>query len=272
MRVILHLIAVLIMLTPAIASETSNEDQRSIEEMAVELSEGAIGNELPPLEFRDIDGKAVSLHSLRGKPVLVSLVFTGCTDVCPMIVQNLRLALEVAQEALGADSFSTITIGFDTKNDTPERMRSFARTQGVDLPNWLFLSGDQRSVQELSDAIGFTFVPSAGGFDHMAQVSVIDKDGYIYQQIMGGVFNPPAIVEPLKDLMFDQRKPFVSIAGLVDRIKLFCTIYNPNTGRYYFNYSLFIGIGIGIACLLLVMFWLFREFSLSRKFEDGASK
>ncbi len=264
MRFPLHLIAVLLMFTPAIASETS------LQEKAIALSEGAIGNMLPPLEFRGSDGSHVSLADLRGKPLLISLVFTGCTDVCPMIVQNLRLALDVAQSALGADSFNTITIGFDTKNDTPERMRSFARTQGADLPNWLFLSGDQRVVQELSDAIGFSFYPSAGGFDHMAQVSVVDADGRIYQQIMGGVFNPPTIVEPLKDLMFDQRKPFTSIAGLVERIKLFCTVYNPNTGRYYFNYSLFIGAAIGILCLALVMIWLLREFSRSGKYRDGA--
>jgi protein SCO1/2 len=236
----------------------------SPEEQAAALSEAAIGRTMPALSFTDIDGNKVTLAGLRGKPVLISLIYTGCTDVCPTIIENLRPAIEIAQKALGKEAFNVITIGFDTRHDTPDRMRSFARARGIDLPNWLFLSGDADSVHKLADATGFTIVPSAGGFDHMAQVSVVDGNGKIYQQIRGGIFNPPAIVEPLKDLLFDRRRTLLSLAGITERIKLFCTVYNPNTGRYYFNYSLFIGIAIGLACLLLILTWLIREFRLSR--------
>ena len=98
----------------------------------------------------------------------------------------------------------------------------------------------------------------------MAQLSIVDKNGQIYQQIYGGDFSVPALVEPLKDLVFNRDKPILSIAGIADRVKLFCTIYNPNTGRYYFNYSLFIGLAIGSACLLLILSWILREFMRSR--------
>jgi protein SCO1/2 len=67
----------------------------------------------------------------------------------------------------------------------------------------------------------------------------------------------------LKDLLFGQRRSILSIEGVTERIKLFCTVYNPNTGRYYFNYSLFIGIFIGLASLLLVLAWLIREYKIS---------
>jgi len=150
-------------------------------------------------------------------------------------------------------------------------MRSFAKSQGVYLPNWHFLSGDQEAVDKLANAVGFTIIPSAGGFDHMAQISVVDGDGLIYQQVLGGVFNPPAIVEPLKNLLFDQRDSILSISGLAERVKLFCTVYNPNTGRYYFNYSLFIGGAIGLACLSLVLLWLIREFRVSGRNPERSS-
>jgi len=264
MKGIAALIAVFLWVAPTNASEPA------IDADPVTISEAAIGNRLPPLTFVDTKGDAIALAALRGRPLLVSLVYTGCTDVCPAIIENLRPAIEIAQSALGEDSFTTITIGFNTFHDTPERMRSFARERGVDMANWLFLSAEQGAVEALAKATGFTIVPSAGGFDHMAQVSVIDADGRIYQQVMGGVFNPPAIVEPLKDLIFNQRRPFLSLAGLAERIKLFCTVYNPNTGRYYFNYSLFVGVGIGLACLLLVLVWLVREFRLSGRTDGDA--
>jgi len=257
-------ILILLLVVSAAAPAASKQ----IDDDPIAFSEAAIGRLLPPLTFTDTNGETVDLADLRGKPLLVSLVYTGCTDICPAIIENLHPALEIAQKALGADSFNTITIGFNTYHDTPDRMRSFARSRGIDLPSWFFLSGKQKTVDQLAAATGFTIVPSAGGFDHMAQVSVIDAEGRVYQQIMGGVFTPQAIVEPLKDLLFDRRRPFLSIAGIAERIKLFCTVYNPNTGRYYFNYSLFIGIGIGLACLLTILIWLLREFRHSRR-RDG---
>jgi protein SCO1/2 len=254
MRLVLCLVIILQVFLPTHASA-----QMSLDDAAA-LSEAAIGRQLPSLSFTDVDGNAVELASLRGKPALISLVYTGCADVCPAIIANLRPAIEIAQNALGVDSFTVLTIGFNTRQDTPGRMRFFARSRGIDLPNWLFLSSTQNTIDRLSEALGFVIVPSAGGFDHSAQVSVIDADGRIYQQIRGGVFNPPAIVEPLKDLLFNRRRPMLSVAGIVERVKLFCTVYNPNTGRYYFNYSLFIGAAIGLACLMLVLVWLVREF------------
>jgi len=264
MRLALSLVALLLTITTAPGA------QQTIEEQAIARSEAAVGNLLPPMTFVDTQGRRIALTELRGKPLLISLVYTGCADICPAIIENLRPAIEIGQNALGEDSFTSITIGFDTRHDTPERMRSFARARGIDLPNWLFLSGDWETVTRLAAAVGFTIVPSAGGFDHMAQISVVDAEGRIYQQIRGGVFNPPAIVEPLKDLMFGNRQSVLSIEGIAERIKLFCTVYNPNTGRYYFNYSLFIGIGIGLACLLSVLIWLLREFRLGNGSDGGA--
>ena len=248
------LIAAALLVGPASGS------QQTVREDAVAKSQAAIGRVLPAIEFVDSDGRIVNISDFRGRPLLVSLVYTGCADVCPAIIESLYPAVEAAQEALGSESFSVVTVGFDTRNDSADRMRSFARERGVDLPNWVFLAGSSASVDQLSDAVGFTFVPSAGGFDHMAQVSFVDRDGQIYQQLYGGNFSTPAVVEPLKDLVFDRSRPILSVAGIAERVKLFCTIYNPNTGRYYFNYSLFIGIAIGLACLLLVLSWLVREF------------
>ncbi|MGI9483099.1 MAG: SCO family protein [Hyphomicrobiales bacterium] len=235
----------------------------SPEDEALRISRAAIGARIPDLTFQNIDKEPVKLSDFEGKPLVISLVYTACADVCPAVIDNLYPAIEAAQSALGKDSFSVVTVGFDVSQDSPERMRSFARTRGIDLPNWHFLSGDNASVSKLIKVVGFTIVPSAGGFDHMAQVSMVDADGTVYQQIYGGTFSAPALVEPLKDLVYDRKQPLASVAGIIERVKLFCTVYNPNTGRYYFNYSLFMGIAIGLACLLLVLGWLIREFRRS---------
>jgi len=55
------------------------------------------------------------------------------------------------------------------------------------------------------------------------------------------------------------------IASLVDRVRLFCTVYDPASGRYEFDKSLFIQIAIGFLIVLSVAVYLFREFRKSRR-------
>lgn len=228
-------------------------------EEALAIGEAAIGRTLPELELRDVDGRPVRLADLRGRPHLISFVYTACSTVCPALVQNLYPAVAAAQAALGRDSFRVVTIGFDARHDTPARMRSFARSQGVDLPNWHFLSADQETVDALARALGFVYWPAAGGFDHMALVSVVDAEGRVYRQVYGGVFTAPQIVEPLKDLVFGRTRPLASLDALVDRVRWFCTVYDPRTDRYYFSYAFFIGIVVGGTMLSGVLVWMIRE-------------
>ncbi len=232
---------------------------------ALAKSRSALGRSMPDLAFVDTSGRRVRLSEFVGRPYLLTLIYTACSDACPLIIRNLHPTVENARELLGADRFAVLTVGFDARHDTPDRMRSFMRSQGVDLPNWHFLSADQKTIDALAEAVGFTFYPYAGGFDHMAQITVVDAEGRIYRQIYGGAFEPPQVMEPLKDVVFGRFRPITDMGGLLDKVRLFCTIYDPNSGRYYFDYSLFIGIAIGAACLSLVASLLVREWRRSTK-------
>ncbi len=253
MRWLLALLLIVLLTVAATARETDRATQ------AVEASRAALGNTVPDVVLQGTDGAPLRLSAFRGKPLLITLVYTSCADVCPTLIETLYPAVERAQSALGQDSFSVLTVGFDVRTDTPERMRLMARSRGVDLPNWRFLSADQENLDALARALGFAFYARAGGFDHLAQVSVVDGQGRLYQQVYGAIFEPPVIVEPLKDLVFGRYRPVTSLQGIVDRIKLFCTVYDPNSGRYIFDYSLFAGIAIGLMCLGLVLALLIRE-------------
>lgn len=256
------LVALLCLLAaPAVAAPGTGPDA----EAAIARSRAVLGRKVPDLELLDTSGQRVRLSEFTGRPYLLTLVYTACSNVCPLIVRNLRPTVENAQELLGAGRFAVLTVGFDARHDTPVRMRSFMRSQGVDLPDWHFLSGDQKTIDALAEAVGFTFYPYAGGFDHMAQITVVDADGRIYRQIYGGAFEPPQVMEPLKDVVLGRFRPVEDLGALLDRVRLFCTVYDPNSGRYYFDYSLFIGIAIGAASLSLVAALLVREWRRSAR-------
>ena len=233
---------------------------------AVATSQAAIGKPLEDYMFYDRQGRPVNLSAYQGKPLLISMIFTSCHHVCPAITRHLATAVDAAREAMGADSFQVLTIGFDTPVDTPDAMRVFANKQSIDDPNWEFLSGSADEIARLVDNIGFVYFPSPRGFDHINQVTVIDRDGVVYRQVYGAAFELPWLVEPIKELVYNRPQPGDHIgSGLLNRIKLFCTVYDPNSGRYKFDYSLFVGMAVGAIIVLSVIFWLLLEYSRARR-------
>jgi protein SCO1/2 len=235
------------------------------------ISQAAVGNTLQDFEFTDSHGSPVTLSQYQGKPLLVSLIFTSCHHVCPAITKHLASAVDAAREALGEDSFRVITVGFDTPVDTPDAMRVFANQQDIDDPDWDFLSASAETMAGLVENIGFVYFPSPRGFDHVNQVTVVDRDGVVYRQVYGAAFDLPWLVEPLKELVFNRPQPGSHFTSdLLGRIKLFCTVYDPNTGRYKFDYSLFVGMGVGVLSVLAVIAYLLLEFLRARRRKKGS--
>ena len=235
-------------------------------------SQAAIGTRLEDLVFTSGSGERVQLADFHGRPLLISLIFTSCYHVCPAITRHLDKATEAAREALGEDSFQVLTVGFDTARDTPDAMRVFAREQKIDDPNWAFVSADRATIDALVAGVGFDYFPSPRGFDHINQVTLVDREGVVYRQVYGGAFELPALVEPLKELVFNRPVAQAHFAsGLVDRIMLFCTVYDPSTGRYRFDYSLFVQIAVGALAILGIGSWLFLEILRSRRRKSASN-
>jgi protein SCO1/2 len=50
--------------------------------------------------------------------------------------------------------------------------------------------------------------------------------------------------------MFGRRAGFAGLEGLVERVRLFCTYYDPSSERYKFDYSIFISMAVGLLSML----------------------
>ena len=212
---------------------------------ALALSQAAIGRTLENHSFVSADGSTVRLGDLRGKPLLISLVYSSCYHTCPMTTRYLADTVAKAREALGKDSFNVLTIGFDVPNDNPQTMADFARRQDVKQDRWHFLSGDRATTKALIKNLGFTYKPSPKGFDHLVQTTVVDADGKIYVQVYGELFSTPLLVEPLKQLVLGTRPEDGFVTSFVKGVRLYCTTYDPANDAYSFDLSYFIGLFIG---------------------------
>mgnify|MGYP005804674211 CR=1 FL=1 len=235
------------------------------ENEALRISQAAIGNRLGDYSFLDRSGRTVRLADYRGKPLVISMIYTHCPFVCATTTRNLS-ALKASQDALGAENFGVLTVGFDTENDTPEAMDDFARRMGVNLPKWEFVSADPETIKKLSKDLGFVYMPTDdGGFNHITQTTFVDGQGKVYRQIYGEEFENKTLLEPLREMIYNIKTAEPGLAGLSNKVKLFCTVYDPKAGKYKVTYSFFYGVGAGVLISMLILWWIWYEYRRSPK-------
>jgi len=228
---------------------------------ALAISQSAIGNQIGNYTLTNADGDPVKLSDFRGRPLILSMIYTSCFHTCPMTTRHLSKIVEKARKTLGEDSFSVAIIGFDTQVDTPTAMQYFANKQGISDKGWSLLSISEADVAMLSKDIGFQFFPTSNGFDHLVQATIIDAEGKIYRQVYGQVFDTPLLIDPLIELVLGRSPPEQSVLTELSRkIRLFCTTYDPVRDGYYFDYSLFLGILIGGSIIIFTGIVLIRGF------------
>jgi len=230
----------------------------------LKTSQAVVGQPIGDYTLVDAGGRPVRLAAYRGKPLIVSFIYTGCTQVCPTTTKFLDRALDEAQRALGNDAFRVITVGFNLPFDTPIAMREFQKRQGIDRSNWEFLAADAPTIEGLARDTGFVFSPTASGFDHLTQATIIDGRGRVFQQVYGESFELPMLVGPLKELVTGSPAPVQDLAGIFERVRILCTVYDPRAGKYRLNYGLIIEILVGISVLGATVFYLGNEWRRQR--------
>ena len=202
----------------------------------------------------DGQGRPVRLSSYRGKPLLVSFIYTGCFQVCPTSTRSLQESLKPLHKAFGAQHFNVISIGFNQPADSPQAMRAFAAQHRIAEPNWDFLSAPPAAVDALTRDFGFSYLATPAGFDHLLGVTVVGADGRVYAQVYGERLSADKLGEPLRLLLRGAPMPRqLGVSELIERVRIICTVYDPQTGTYRYNYGLIIEIAGGVTFMLAVM-------------------
>ena len=111
--------------------------------------------------------------------------YTTCKDICPAVVANMMwVEKHLPPESVGKVRFAFFS--FDSEADTPERLRLYADSHGLDLDRWTLLGADDDAVHELAAALDVPFRPNdQNGFDHAAVISLLNDRGEIVFQQRG---------------------------------------------------------------------------------------
>jgi protein SCO1/2 len=251
--------------TAPVATSDQAPDFVLDQQQAVSASQAVIGRSPRDFEFRDRAGKRLRLAQWRGKPLLVNFIYTGCFRVCPTSSRALNKAVDAMRDRFGVDQFRVVSIGFNQPTDTPTALTAFAAQQRIDDPNWEFLSPETADVPVLAREFGFSYLATPMGFDHTLQVSILDAQGRIHAQVYGDAFAADSLGEPLKQLLTGSLvTATASFSDLIDKVRILCSVYDPRTGKYRVDYSMYLEIAGGMSFILFMLVMVVQEWRARR--------
>ena len=119
----------------------------------------------PNVPLTTQDGTVVHFYDdlLKGKAVVINLVYTRCTASCPLETAKLAQVQRLLGHRVGKDVFF-YSISIDPKHDTPEVLKAYARRFHVG-PGWLFLTGKHEDIQLVNKKLGLASLIDAWNRD-----------------------------------------------------------------------------------------------------------
>jgi protein SCO1/2 len=139
----------------------------------------------------DQHGRTFEPAALVNRVVLFNFIFTGCGSVCPLQTRSLA---QVFQElpADVRDGVRFVSVSIDPANDTPEKLKQYAKTLHADRDGWSFLTGDVQQIQQLAQRLHLFDESAAGQADqpqmHRTSLWLVDRQGRMLQRYRG---DPP---------------------------------------------------------------------------------
>jgi protein SCO1/2 len=131
-----------------------------------------------PATLTDQDGRSFELASLRGHPVLVSMFYSSCQMVCPMIFETVHATLKALPAADRAD-LRMLMVSFDPARDSVAVLKDTAAKRNCDA-HWSLVRTDDATTRKIAAVLGVQYRKLADGeFNHSTQLVLIDRDGRI---------------------------------------------------------------------------------------------
>lgn len=133
----------------------------------------------PSFALTDQNGKRVTMAQYRGRPVVITYVYSHCKESCPIQAQMIRGALD----DLGPRrAIPALAISVDPFADTRASARAFVRRAGL-TGRMRYVLGTRRQLLPLWH--GFAVQPQLRDSEHQSLITLVDNRGM--QRVAVGV-------------------------------------------------------------------------------------
>jgi protein SCO1/2 len=151
----------------------------------------------PNFQLTDQLGKPISLAQFKGKPVVLTFLYTHCPDVCPLTAE--RLHTTMLKLGSQAQNVGVLAVSTDPKRDTADEALKFSRAHNMQ-DYWHFLIGKEQTLSPIWTAYSIAAQQRLQEVNHTMALYVIDKQGRerIY---LGSDFTPDQMAKDLQILI-----------------------------------------------------------------------
>ena len=181
-----HLAAVLI-LTVVVAGESKGANDTQSDYQHAPAARALPGESLYqlPISLETSRGATIPLSSLRGQPLLITMFYSHCTLVCPLLttdLQNIDNMLTAKERA----RIRVLMVSFDAERDTPAELTVFEHEHSIRDSRWVIARASAGDVRLLAAVLGIRYreLPDHS-FNHSTVISLADKDGVVRARAIG---------------------------------------------------------------------------------------
>ena len=150
----------------------------------ISTAQSPVGNSLPSnsvyhlqVSVEDQFGEITGLDRYRGKPVLITMFYTSCPHVCPMLISTIKLTESKLAANERAD-LRVLTISIDPERDTPEKMGETMERHSIHSDRWSMVRSELHDVRTIAGVLGVRYKQLPNGeFNHTTRIILLDRDG-----------------------------------------------------------------------------------------------
>lgn len=131
------------------------------------------------IRLTDQNGHTWPLAERRGRVQLVTMFYTSCTMVCPMIVDTMKATRGALDDASRA-KLDLLAVSFDPEHDSVAALHAYMDKRKLDAPRWTLARAAPADVRALSAMLGLQYrqLPD-GEFNHSSELILLDADGRV---------------------------------------------------------------------------------------------
>ena len=169
-----------------------------------------VGKEVPNFTLKNQDGKDISAKDFRGKTLAITFIYSECPlpEFCILMSKNFSdVANQIAENDELKDSIRLLSISFDPKRDTPEKLKSYGlgylgkNSKAKDFKIWQLAVGEDKKIKEIADFFGLRYEVDEKDktqFAHSLRTIVVSPEGKVTKVFSGNDWKIEDLVEEMK--------------------------------------------------------------------------
>lgn len=236
-------------------------DARDVEDIGIDEKLGIF---VPAdIMLNNENGDSLKIKDLLSpeKPTVLNLVYYSCPRLCNFATDGLLQVVNKLESLSLGEDYNILTLSFDPE-DTLEMAKSKAAkyrgaVNGAEpaYQDWQFLTGDQKNISRLTEAVGFKYKKDGEEFAHGAALIILTPEGKI-SRYLHGIQHEPV---DFRLSLLEASEGEIGSSRIINHVLLFCYGFDP-IGKRYALKALNIVKASGVVTLLLlcgvlIYFW-----------------